>query len=198
MKNTTSCHTTESPSLVEVRASDFAFTIAVCVKEAPVSSNYFLADVDGEVLDGSTIFRIVSLQNQQPDHPAKIEVIQMGLREMDPNIAPTIQHESTRRTGLRHRKGTVSLARFAPGAVYHSFFVCMRDEPNLDEGGARNRDGLGFAAFGFVAEGFDHLQRVFDENAYSEEYLGSPICLRTVRRVGGKGVAQERCQRTSG
>jgi hypothetical protein len=37
----------------------------------------------------------------------------------------------------------------------------MRDEPGLDEGGSRNPDGLGFAAFGFVAEGFEHLARFF-------------------------------------
>jgi len=172
-----------SPTLVEVRGADFRFTIAVCVAEAPASSAYFLADVDSGVLDGSSIFRIVNVDNQPAQHPAKIEVIQMGLRENDPTIAQTIAHESTNMTGLRHKRGTVSLARFAPGAVYHSIFVCMRDEPCLDEGGARNPDGLGFAAFGYVAEGFEELQRIFDEHAYGVEYLGTPIRLRTVRRI---------------
>jgi peptidyl-prolyl cis-trans isomerase A (cyclophilin A) len=134
-------------------------------------------------LDGASIFRIVNMHNQAASHPAKIEVLQMGLRETDPGIAPSIQHESTRVTGLYHRKGTVSLARFAPGAVYHSMFVCMRDEPCLDEGGARNPDGLGFAAFGLVAAGFAHLQRIFDQHAYSAEYLASPVRLHTARRV---------------
>jgi peptidyl-prolyl cis-trans isomerase A (cyclophilin A) len=172
-----------SPVKVEVRGAGFAFTIAVCVDQAPVSGAYFLADVDGGVLDGSSIFRIVNLDNQPAHHPAKIEVIQMGLREHDPTIQPTIKHESTSVTGLRHRRGTVSLARFAPGAVYHSIFVCMRDEPCLDEGGARNPDGLGFAAFGYVAEGFEQLQRIFDKHAYGVEFLGTPIRLKTVRRV---------------
>jgi hypothetical protein len=84
-----------SPTLVEVRGADFAFTIAVCVDEAPVSSAYFLADVDAGVLNGSSIFRIVNVDNQPANHPAKIEVIQMGLRENDPTIASTILHEST-------------------------------------------------------------------------------------------------------
>jgi peptidyl-prolyl cis-trans isomerase A (cyclophilin A) len=82
-----------------------------------------------------------------PEHPAKIEVIQMGWRETNPGIPPSRRHETTAMTGLRHRKGTVSLARFAPGAVYHSWFVCMRDEPGLDAGGLRHPDGQGFAAF---------------------------------------------------
>jgi len=171
------------PVLVEVRGADFAFTIAVCVAEAPASSAYFLADVDAGTLDGSSIFRIVNIDNQPANHPAKIEVIQMGLRETDPTVAPTIEHESTNKTGLRHKRGTVSLARFAPGAVYHSLFVCMRDEPCLDEGGARNPDGLGFAAFGYVAQGFEQLQRIFTEHNYGVEYLGTPIHLRTFRRV---------------
>jgi peptidyl-prolyl cis-trans isomerase A (cyclophilin A) len=176
-----------SPLRVEVRGANFAFTIAVCAAEAPISSAYFLADVDAGVLDGSTIFRIVNLENQPATHPAKIEVIQMGLRENDPTIPVTIQHESTNMTGLRHRRGTVSLARFSPGAVYHSMFVCMRDEPCLDAGGARNPDGLGFAAFGYVAEGFEQLQRIFAKHRHGVEYLGTPIRIRTVRRVGTPG-----------
>jgi peptidyl-prolyl cis-trans isomerase A (cyclophilin A) len=173
----------ESPVLVEVHGVGFAFTIAVCVAEAPVSSAYFLADVDAGTLDGSSIFRIVNVDNQPANHPAKIEVIQMGLRENDPSIVPTIAHESTNMTGLRHKRGAVSLARFAPGAVYHSFFVCMRDEPCLDAGGARNPDGLGFATFGYVSEGFEELQRIFKEHGFGVEYLGKPIRLRTLRRI---------------
>jgi len=173
----------DSPVRVEVRGSDFAFTITVCVDAAPASSAYFLADVDAGTLDGSSIFRIVNVDNQPAHHPAKIEVIQMGLRENDPSIVPIIEHESTNLTGLRHKRGSVSLARFAPGAVYHSFFVCMRDEPCLDAGGARNPDGLGFAAFGYVTEGFEQLQRIFAEHAYGVEYLGTPIRIRSLRRI---------------
>lgn len=173
------------PVLVEIRTVDFSITVGVHQDRAPISSSYFLRDVDAGVLDGSTIFRIVNLQNQPATVPAKIEVIQMGLREMNTSISSTIEHEPTRCTGLRHSRGTISLARFAPGAVYHSFFVCMRDEPSLDQGGARNPDGMGFAAFGFVATGFGHLQGVFAAHAAANlpEYLDAPICLQSLRRV---------------
>lgn len=174
--------TEDSPALVEVCTTGFTFIIAVCPAQAPISSAYFLADVDAGRLDGSSIFRIVNLHNQPAEHPSKIDVIQMGHRETNPDIPPSIRHETTGMTGLRHRKGTVSLARFAPGAVYHSLFVCMRDEPGLDEGGSRNPDGLGFAAFGFVAEGFEHLARFFDDHARAPEYPAEPVLLRTVRR----------------
>jgi peptidyl-prolyl cis-trans isomerase A (cyclophilin A) len=164
-----------------VCSTDFTFIIAACTAEAPISA-YFLADVDAGVLRSSSVFRIVNLHNQPADHPAKIEVIQMGRRETNPDIPASIRHETTGMTGLRHLKGTVSLARFAPGAVYNSLFVCMRDDPGLDEGGSRHPDGQGFAAFGFVAEGFEQLARFFNDHASAPEYLAQPVHLRTVRR----------------
>jgi len=168
---------------VEVITTDFNFVIEVHAAAAPISSAYFLADVDAGRLDGTSIFRIVNLHNQPDTVPAKIEVLQMGVRETDPSIPAVIAHETTGSTGLRHRRATVSLARFAPGAVYHSIFVCMRDEPALDEGGARNPDGLGFAAFGSVVHGFEHLQRLFETNALSVEYPPSPVQLLRARRL---------------
>jgi len=172
-----------SSARVEVVTPDFNFVIDVHAAAAPISSAYFLADVDAGRLDDTAIFRIVNLHNQPETVPAKIEVLQMGVRETDPTVPVVIAHETTGLTGLRHRRGTVSLARFAPGAVYHSMFVCMRDEPALDEGGARNPDGLGFAAFGSVVGGFEHLLRLFEANALSVEYPVSPMPLLRVRRL---------------
>ena len=174
--------TPENPVRVEVCTAAFSFVIAVRSVQAPISSRYFLEDVEARRFDRTSVFRIVNLHNQPADHPAKIEVIQMGLRETDPAIPASLPHEPTGVTGLRHRKGTVSLARFAPGAVYHSFFVCMRDEPALDEGGSRHPDGLGFAAFGAVEEGFEALERFYTEQAVSPEYPQPPVVLRWIRR----------------
>jgi peptidyl-prolyl cis-trans isomerase A (cyclophilin A) len=170
--------------LVEAALADFRFVIAVAVARAPISSAYFLADVDSGRLRDASVFRIVNLQNQAPDHPSPIEVVQMGLLEKDASIAPSIVHETTGRSGLRHRKGTVSLARFAPGAVYHSWFICMRDEPGLDEGGSRHPDRQGFAAFGHVTHGLEHVLQFFDEYSGGPEWLERPVALQAVRRVG--------------
>ena len=63
---------------VEVCTADFSFVISVYTVRAPISSAYFLADVDAGTLNGSAIFRVVNLHNQPVDHPSKIEVIQMG------------------------------------------------------------------------------------------------------------------------
>jgi peptidyl-prolyl cis-trans isomerase A (cyclophilin A) len=151
-------------------------------RQAPASAGYFLADVRAGQYDGSSFFRIVTLSNQSAEKHRRIAVIQGGLRHEREDLAPVIAHETTAMTGLRHLKGTVSLARFAPGAVYHSFFICLRDEPVLDFGGARHPDGQGFAAFGRVAAGFDVVQRIF-ARAEKAEYLTNEIAIRRATAI---------------
>ena len=152
--------------------------LAVHREQAPASAGYFLADVRNGLYDGTSFFRIVTLTNQRVvERARRIAVIQGGLRHQREDLAPVIPHETTAMTGLKHLKGTVSLARFAPGAVYHSFFICLRDEPALDFGGARHPDGQGFAAFGRVVEGFEVVQRIY-ARAEEAEYLENEIAIR--------------------
>ena len=149
-------------------------------RQAPASAGYFLADVRAGLYDGSSFFRIVTLANQRAvARDRRIAVVQGGLRHGREDLPQVIAHETTAMTGLRHRKGTVSLARFAPGAVYHSFFICLRDEPVLDFAGARHPDGQGFAAFGRVAAGFDAVQRIY-ARAEAAESLKNEIAIKRV------------------
>src|SRR5262245_15889666 len=90
-------------------------------ERAPASAAYFRADVRAGRLDGSSFFRIVTPTNQAVETERQIAVIQGGLKHMREDLPPVIPHETTLTTGLRHLKGAISLARFAPGAVYHSF-----------------------------------------------------------------------------
>lgn len=147
-------------------------------QQAPASAGYFLADVRAGRYDGSSFFRIVTLENQT-GRP-KIEVIQGGLKHERTDLPSVIPHETTAMTGLKHLKGTLSLARFAPGAVYHSFFICLRDEPVLDFGGARHADGQGFAAFGRVTDGFDAVEGIF-ARAEAEEYVQAAVRIESAR-----------------
>ena len=64
--------TEDVEALVEACTADFSFVIAVFTVQAPISSAYFLADVDAGVFNGSSIFRVVNLRNQAADHPCKI------------------------------------------------------------------------------------------------------------------------------
>lgn len=128
--------------------------------QAPASSAYFLGDVRSGLLDDTSFFRVVRADDPATEPERQIEVIQGGLPPDDPDIAPVVPHESTAVTGLRHLAGSVALARWAPGAVYHSFFICLRDEPGLDAGGARTRDGQGQAVFGWVSSGMDVVRTI--------------------------------------
>ena len=160
-----------------------AIEIAVAADRAPASAGYFLDDVRAGRFDGASFFRIVTQANQSAEAGRRIEVIQGGLKHDSTDLPAAIPHETTAMTGLRHLKGTVSLARFAPGAVYHSFFICLRDEPSLDFGGARHPDGQGFAAFGRVVEGFEVVERIY-ARAEAAEYLTNEIAIKRAVAVG--------------
>ncbi|MFC6217893.1 peptidylprolyl isomerase [Pelomonas aquatica] len=83
--------------------------------------------------------------------------------------------------GLRHRDGTVSMARGAPGTAAAEFFVCIGDQPELDYGGHRNPDGQGFAAFGRVVQGME-VVRALHARAGAKQWLRTPIAIGPVQR----------------
>ncbi|KFC69658.1 Peptidyl-prolyl cis-trans isomerase A precursor [Bosea sp. LC85] len=169
---------------VDVETQEGAFLLAIDEARAPLTARNFLAYVDGGLLDNATVYRIVTLANQPPATEHKIEVIQWGwpapADKREPPLPP-VPHEPTSVTGLRHLDGTLSLARLAPGTGGHGFFICVGDQPELDEGGGRNPDRAGFAAFGKVIAGRDTIQRIFAQ-AELVEYLEKPIRILRARR----------------
>lgn len=150
------------------------FSFVLDEDHAPATSNYFRTLARERKLSGCCIFRIIADVNRQPDDSSPINVLQVGPVERFSAPRHAIAHEPTGQTGLTHRKWTVSAARFDPGELYGSFFVCMRDELELDEGGNRQPDGQGFAAFGRVVDGFDVLESIYGR-AESDEMLAHPI-----------------------
>jgi peptidyl-prolyl cis-trans isomerase A (cyclophilin A) len=160
------------------------FVVAVDTAVAPVTTANYLAYVDRKLLDGGSVYRLVNLANQSPDTRHKIEVVQWGMNLPDdkPTPLPTIRHETTRETGLKHLDGTVSMARNGPGSAAAEFFICIGDQPELDFGGGRNPDGHGFAAFGQVVEGMD-VVRALHARAQAKQFLPDPLPVRSVRRI---------------
>lgn len=157
------------------------FSIRLNTESAPETSSYFASLFDAGAFDGSSVFRIVSATNAEMRANAPIEVVQLGSSDMSDIAEPSIAHEDTGKTGLRHCKGAISAARGEVGENYGSFFICMRDEPELDFGGARHPDGNGFAAFGMVESGFDIVQAIFAK-AEDSEYLSHPIAIEEAVR----------------
>ena len=174
----------QAPVRTRVETALGSFVVAVDAVAAPVTSANYLAYVDARYLDNGSVYRIVTLANQGPETPHKIQVLQWGMNLPDdkPAPLPPIRHESTRETGLLHRDGTVSMARNAPGSATAEFFICIGAQPELDLGGRRNPDGQGFAAFGQVVEGMD-VVRALHAQGGPEQFLRDPIPVRRVRRI---------------
>jgi peptidyl-prolyl cis-trans isomerase A (cyclophilin A) len=149
---------------------------------APITASNFLKLVDQGVYKQASFYRVVRMDNQ-PRSPVKIEVIQGGLKDDEAiDNYPTIRHETTKETGLKHLNGTISMARNQPGTASTEFFICIHHQPELDFGGKRNPDGQGFAAFGQVIEGMNvvrKIQRQPDEG----QYLNQPIKIYFMERI---------------
>ncbi len=136
--------------------------IAVDLARAPLSAGAFLGCVAAGDYDGGHFTRVVRPEN---DHGAPVISVVQGAARAGVK-APPIDHESTRRTGLKHLNGTVSLPRDAVGsATGAEIFICVGDQPGLDYGARRNADGQGFAAFGQVVSGMDIVRRIWRMDA---------------------------------
>ncbi len=133
--------------------------IALYTDRAPITVANFLAYADKGLMKGGTFYRTVSPKND--NNPATISVIQGGLGDEGERLAP-IAHETTKVTGIRHTDGVISMARDGPGSATSEFFICLGANPALDYGGARNKDGQGFAAFGRVVQGMDVVRAIHD------------------------------------
>lgn len=147
---------------------------------APETVANFLRYVDTLAYHGGSFFRVVREDNQ-PDDAVRIAVVQAAADSGRNSDYPPIAIETTELTGLRHRDGTLSMARNDPHSARASFFICLGDQPELDFGGRRNRDGQGFAAFGRVVEGIDVLRRIHASPAKGQALI-PPIAILRIQR----------------
>jgi peptidyl-prolyl cis-trans isomerase A (cyclophilin A) len=149
---------------------------------APVSVTNFLRYVDGRFYDGGRFHRTVTPSNQ-PNDSVRIEVVQAGMNPARSGSGfPPIPLERTTTTGLRHQDGTLSMARAGPNSATSDFFICIGDQPALDFGGHRNRDGQGFAAFGRVIDGMSVVREIQKSPANGQQ-LDPPIPITRIRRA---------------
>lgn len=144
--------------LMETEMGDI--TLEVYPDKAPVTASNFLTYVDENRFEGAVFYRIVRSDNQ-PGDSIRIAVIQGGLYEDDhPAMLPPIAHETTQQTGILHKDGVISMARWHPGTATSEFFICVGDQPELDYDGKRNPDKQGFAAFGKVIAGMEIVKKI--------------------------------------
>jgi peptidyl-prolyl cis-trans isomerase A (cyclophilin A) len=155
-------------------------TVELYPKKAPITVANFLKYVDAHLYDNSSFFRSVTLNNQ-PKDSVKIEVIQGG--EVDSTkVFAAIPLERTSKTGLLHKNGTISMARDKPDSATCSFFICINDQPSLDYGGKRNKDGQGFAAFGKVTKGMDVVKKIQQLAPNNDQYFKPEVLIVSISR----------------
>jgi peptidyl-prolyl cis-trans isomerase A (cyclophilin A) len=161
--------------------------VALSGDRAPLTVANFLRYVDGGFYDGGVFHRTVrtkspTREDNQPQSPVKIDVVQGGVNSEKREGFGAIALERTSKTGLRHVDGAISMARSAPDSATSDFFFCLGDQPELDFGGKRNPDGQGFAAFGLTLKGHEVLRKI-QAAANEGQRLTPPIRIRRVSRV---------------
>jgi len=162
-----------------------AITLELEPGKAPVTTANFLRYVTAAKYDGGQFFRAAKTRGAP----------KLGSIVASPNARtqpyPAIAHESTTKTGLRHKAGTISLGRFAPGTARGDFFICASDLPYLDAKPGAPGDNLGFAAFGQVISGMSVVRRILaaptsETSQFPEQrgqWLKPPIPILSARRT---------------
>jgi len=154
-------------------------------KKAPITAANFLRYVDAHKYDGGTFYRasktkgVKGAGSIQGGPPARVR-----------RYAP-IAHESTRQTGIKHRVGTISMARNAPGSATCDFFICASPQPYLDAKPGGKGDNEGFAAFGGVVQGLDVVKKILAlkadgpaaYEAMKGQMLNPPVKIISMKRV---------------
>ncbi|GET27475.1 peptidylprolyl isomerase [Prolixibacter sp. NT017] len=172
----------QNEPVVEIQTTLGNIQVELYPDKAPVTANNFLQLVEDSVYTDAEFYRTVRMNNQ-PHNQVKIEVIQGGLfADSLVDKIPTIPHETTQQTGIRHKNGVISMARNKPGSASSEFFICIGDQPALDYGGKRNPDGQGFAAFGKVIKGMNVVKQI-QMQPDTSQYLIHPVTIIDIKRI---------------
>lgn len=149
-------------------------------EKAPLTVANFLKYIDSELYNRTTFYRVCTPENEK-GRTIKIEVIQGGDVPEEKQFAP-VKMETTKQTGIRHRSGTLSMARDTPDSATSSFFICIGNQAELDFAGKRNPDGQGFAAFGHVTKGMKVVRKI-QSGENKGQYLLRPVKIILVKRL---------------
>ena len=171
---------------VALKTSKGVITVDLNTGKAPITAGNFLRYVELRKFDGIHFYR-ASPSIGAPE----FGIIQAGLRGDPAKVLKPIPHESTAKTGLSHKDGTISMARRAPGTADADFFICVGDQPSFDADPAAKGDNHGFAAFGQVVDGMDVVRVILASptsptagaGAMKGQMLSPQIPILTARRV---------------
>jgi peptidyl-prolyl cis-trans isomerase A (cyclophilin A) len=185
---TATAQTAPAPALPRVVLQTGAgpITIELAADKAPITSANFLRYVDAKRYDHGVFYRAMNLAPSPPTG-----LIQGGVKNDPGKAFAPIAHESTKLTGLSHKDGAVSMARYAPGTATSEFFVCLGDIVSLDADPSQPGDNQGFAVFGHVVDGMDTVRKILaapvsataGEGAMKGQMLAPEIPIPSARRA---------------
>ena len=113
--------------LIVIKTPFGEITAELYAKKAPITVNNFLSYIKQNRYNECHFYRVVHPDNQA-NNKIRIEVIQGGLGiDKHPKELEPISHESTNKTGVIHKDGTISMARIEPGTASSEFFICIND-----------------------------------------------------------------------
>lgn len=156
--------------------------------KAPVTTANFLRYVDQRRLDGTVFYRSMKLSFGGPGPQG---LIQGGTQNDPRRILKPIAHEPTNVTGILHKAGAISMARWAPGTATCDFSILLSDMPALDANPGGAGDNAGYAAFGHVVEGMDVVAKIHaapisatkGEGVMRGQMIEVPVRILTARRA---------------
>jgi len=140
---------------VTLQLAQGAIVLELASDKAPITAANFLRYVDAGRFDGASFYRAMKLLPQP-----LTGLVQGGAKNDPAKSFPPIAHEPTTQTGLSHKDGAVSMARYAPGTAGSEFFICVGDLSSLDADPKQSGDNLGFAVFGHVVSGMEVVKAV--------------------------------------
>ncbi|MCR9276995.1 MAG: peptidylprolyl isomerase [Pseudomonadaceae bacterium] len=143
--------------------------------KAPLTSAFFMDLVARDHYRGGAIYRGTQLSIEQGPFLLQGGSALPYLQDASVGSnAPMLDHiETTGVTGIRHRRGTLSLARDLnrTGHALTEFFICLGDFPTLDEGGRNLLDEQGFPAFGKVVSALEILDEISTQETKGYTHL---------------------------
>ena len=142
--------TTSNPQVV-IKTSMGDITVELDAKNAPNSTENFLAYIDDGYFAGTTFHRVI------PNFMIQGGGITADMQDKPSNRAP-IQNEAN--NGLKNDRGTIAMARTNdPHSATSQFFINLKDNGFLNHS-SETMQGWGYAVFGKVVDGMDTVDAI--------------------------------------
>lgn len=183
---------------VRITTSHGLIEIALNYQHAPQAVDYFLSFIDNGRYSEGVFYRSASFDENPERQMIQGGILLDALNSDNPSleqfaITPLMEFETTEQSGLRHQRGSVSLARdlLNTGGAIPELCFYLRDTAMLDAGGKRSYDQRGFPVIGEVTAGLSVIESISAEPRSGAttipflrgEILTQPVAIISIERL---------------